>query len=133
MSEIQPPSDERELLLRLEPEVGADPEEIERLARQLRAEMLDTDIDSIAPVQAGKPVPGAKGDPVAWTEWLITLSASGGVLTTVLAAAKAWIERSGRAHRVVITMDGDTIELERATPQERDELLKAFVDRHRTG
>src|SRR5690242_5535134 len=112
-----------ELVLRLEPEAGTEPEEVERSARRLRAEVLATDIDAMTPVATGAPMPGAKGaDPVTISEWLVTLSASGGVLTAVLAAAKAWIERSGRAHRVVVTMHGDTLELERATSQEREQL-----------
>jgi hypothetical protein len=129
-----PTSDERQLVLRFEPEAGSDLDEVERGAGQLRAEMLATDIDTMIPVAIGAPVPGAKGvDPVTVSEWVVTLSASGGVLATLIATAKAWVERSGRAHRIVVTMDGDTIELERAAPGEREKLLTAFVERHRTG
>jgi hypothetical protein len=126
-------ADQLRLVLRLEPEADTDPGEVERCARQLRTEILETDVDSVEPVVGGLAPSGAKGLDPATAEWLITLSASGGVLTTVIGAAKAWVERSGRDHRVAITLDGDKIELDRVTAEEREALVAAFVHRHQAG
>src|SRR4051812_31078212 len=80
-----------QVLLALEGEPGADPEEIERLSRQLRAELLELDVDRVAAVPAGPSPPGAKGDAVSVAQWLLTLSATGGVFATVVATVRDWL------------------------------------------
>lgn len=120
-----------ELLLTLEPEVEADAEEVERLGRQLRGELANLDVDHIAPVAIAEPPQGAKGgEVVSLVEWLITMSGTGGVLATVVATLKDWLGRRGAAHKVKLTIDGDSLELDAATPAERSELIETFIRRH---
>jgi hypothetical protein len=108
----------------------ADALEIERAGRQLRAEVKELDIENISFGASGAAPDGAKGDPVAWTELLVTLGASGGVLPTLIAAIQDWLSRHRGGSRIVVTIDGDTVELDRASQQERRELVAAFVQRH---
>ena len=64
------------------------------------------------------------------TEWLVTLSGGGGVVAPVIGTIKAWLARGAGAHKVTVTIDGDTLELGRATDAERAEIVDAFVRRH---
>jgi hypothetical protein len=120
-----------ELLVVLEPDPGADAEEVERLGRQLRAELRELDVDDVRTLEGSAPPPGTKGiDTASLTDLLVTLSASGGVFATVIATIKDWLGRRAGAHKVSITIDGDTLELSRATEAERVQLVETFVRAH---
>ena len=41
-----------------------------------------------------------------------------------------WLGRHSGRHRISVTIDGDTIELERATAGQQRELVDAYVRRH---
>ena len=117
------------LRLALEPEPGADAEETERLGRSLRMELRELDVEEVRPV-VGEAPDGAKGAGSSLAELLLTMSASGGVLATVVATIRDWLGRRRDAGKVLLTIDGDTLELEAATAGERAELVDAFVRRH---
>jgi hypothetical protein len=119
-----------ELRVVLEPDPDTDPTDAERLGRQLRDELRDLDVDDVEPVEGAPPPDGAKSGALAsLTEWLVTL-AGGGVLVPVLTTIKAWLARGAGSHTVTVTIDGDTLELGRATDAERSEIVDAFVRRH---
>jgi hypothetical protein len=123
-----------ELTVVLEPDPGTDPEDRERLGRQLRNELRSLDVDDVSTVDAAPPPRGAKsGAAASLSEWLVTLSAGGGVFVTVIATIKDWLGRRGGAHKVSVTIDGDTLELTGASPLERAELIETFVRRHQPG
>ncbi|NNN35534.1 hypothetical protein HLK59_35255 [Streptomyces sp. S3(2020)] len=115
--------------LAADPEFGA--EAGERAARQLRSELSELEVESVR-VLAGGPAPdGAKGaDALTIGAVVVALSASGGVFTSLVETVRDWLGRSAARHRVSLTIDGDTIELERATAEERRALVEAYVRRH---
>lgn len=116
-------------LVRLEAEGGADEEELDRLARRLRAELGELDVDLLA--TPGELPPGAKAaDPVTIGSLVVAFSAAGGVFPGLVETLKEWLGRQAGKHRIKVTIDGDTVELERATSAERQELIDAFVRRH---
>jgi hypothetical protein len=120
-----------ELTVVLEPDPDTDPEDRERLGRQLRDELRELDVDEVATVESAPAPPGAKsGAAASVTEWLVTLSGGGGVFVTVLGTIKAWLGGRAGTHKVTVTIDGDTLELSSATAAERAELLETFVRRH---
>ena len=122
-----------ELRVVLEPDPRADTDDRERLARQLRNELRALDVDDVSTIEGGPPPEGAKsGAGAVATEWLVTLSAGGGVFVTVIATIKDWLGRRAAGHKVVLTIDGDTLELDAATPVERAELIETFVRRHQS-
>jgi Effector Associated Constant Component 1 len=119
------------LVVHVDPEV--DPERAERLVRRLRGELTELDV-TVSPVAAGPPPEGAKGtDQVTLGALVVAFSASGGVFTTLVGTVRDWLDRQSGRHRVSMTIDGDTIELERASASERQQLLDAFVRRHSGG
>jgi len=120
------------LVLVFEPDPELDMEEGERLARQLRAEVAELDVESVAFAAGGTVPAGAKAaDPVTVGALVVALSASGGVFTALVETVRDWLGRHASGHRISVTIDGDTIELERATVGQRQELVEAFVRRHR--
>jgi hypothetical protein len=48
----------------------------------------------------------------------------------VIGTIKAWLGGRAGAHKVTVTIDGDTLELSSATDAERAELVETFVRRH---
>jgi hypothetical protein len=113
----------------LEPDADADSEDVERLGRQLRAELASLDTE-VGPVSSPEPPPGSKGIGATVTEWLVTLSASGGVLVTLIATANDWLGRRAEANKIKLTIDGDTLELSAATSAEQAQLIRTFINRH---
>src|SRR5215469_12961993 len=123
-------SDQRDLLLVLELEPEADADEAERLGRQLRTELTQLDVEAVKPAPITDVPEGAKGGAVDWGSLLVTFSAAGGVFTSVIAMAQDWLDRHSAAQRVKITIDNDTIVLDRASAQEREQLIGTWVRRH---
>lgn len=125
-----------DVLLRLAPAADADREETERLVARVRTELRELDLDALQlHTVPGTVAPaGAKGgvDPVTVGAVVLALSAPGGVLTALVETLRDWLGRQSARHRVSVTIDGDTIELERASADERRELVEAFVRRHGT-
>lgn len=113
-------------------EADADDIERETLARQLRSALWQVDFDSISERDGREAPAGTKAAELAeWGVWLVTLSASGGVLTSLISVVKDWLSRHGAGKRIKITIGGDTIELDDASSAQQAALLKAFVQRHR--
>ncbi|MFI5589324.1 hypothetical protein ACIA5G_30005 [Amycolatopsis sp. NPDC051758] len=121
--------DTQRALVRLEVEDEAGDEELDRLARRLRAELGELDVDVLA--VAGDLPAGAKAaDPVTIGSLVVAFSAAGGVFPGLLETLREWLGRQAGKHRIKVTVDGDTVELERATSAERQQLIDAFVRRH---
>jgi hypothetical protein len=121
-----------QLLVRPDPEM--DPEAAERAARQLRSEVAGLDVDSVGFAEAGPAPAGSKGaDPVTIGAIVVALSASGGVFTMLIETVRDWLGRQSARHRIAMTIDGDTIELERASLEQRQALIDAYVRRHSGG
>jgi hypothetical protein len=121
---------QRTLLLVLELDPEAEPDETERVSRQLRVELTQLDVEAVDPAIVAEEPEGAKGVAVDWGALLVTFSAAGGVFTSLIAVARDWLARHGSAQRITMTMDNDTIILDRASMQEREELINAWVRRH---
>ncbi|KUM69931.1 hypothetical protein AQI70_30305 [Streptomyces curacoi] len=120
-----------EVLVVVAPDPELAPEAGERAVRRLRAEIAELDVEAVRP-GPGAPAPdAAKGtDPVTLGAIVVALSASGGVFTALIESVRDWLGRSAARHRVSVTIDGDTIELERASDAERSALIDAYIRRH---
>lgn len=121
----------RDLVLVVESEPDVDLNEADRLIRQLRAELKDLDVESVTHVPSQEVPRGAKGvDPISLSALLISLSAAGGVFSGLIDTVRDWLGRQAAARRVSVTIDNDTIVLEKASPQERRALIDAYMHRH---
>ncbi|HEY3478673.1 MAG TPA: hypothetical protein VGL02_07205 [Streptomyces sp.] len=121
--------DTHRALVRLEADDESDAEEFDRLARRLRAELTELDVDLHA-VPGEVPAGAKAADPVTVGSLLVAFSAAGGVFPGLVETLREWLGRQAGRHRIKVTVDGDTLELERATSAERQELINAFVRRH---
>lgn len=123
--------DTQSVIVVLEPDPDLAAEDVERLHRQLRIELGELDVDAVT-TAAGEPAPdGAKGvDPATVGAILVALSTSGGVFTALVYTLRDWLSRQPRNHRVRITIDGETLALERATSEEQRLLVETFTRRH---
>jgi hypothetical protein len=111
----------------VEPETDVD--DVDELTRDLRLELLELDVDSVTPVQAGSAPAGSKGPELAAVGALLvqaagSASAIGGVITAV----RAWLRRGAAPRRgVTITLDGHSLELTAATDDQQQRLIDEFV------
>jgi len=120
----------RNLVLVIEPQLDVDADEVDRSVRQLRAELKDLDVESVA-MTAGNVPPGAKGlDPAFVGTLLITLSATGGVFAVLIETVRDWLLRHAAARRITVTIDDDTIVLETCSARDRTALIDAYIRRH---
>ncbi|WP_206443355.1 effector-associated constant component EACC1 [Candidatus Protofrankia californiensis] len=125
------PADVMRLRLVVTPDPELDVEAGERLTRRLRAEIAELDVEAVGLASGGSVPDGAKAaDPVTVGAIVVAVSASGGVLPTVVETVRDWLARQGRAHRISMTIDGDSIEIERASAEQQRALVDAFVRRH---
>jgi hypothetical protein len=119
------------LLLVVESEPDVDQGELDRSVRQLRKEIKDLDIESIVPVSADSVPPRTKGvDSSNLGALLITLSATGGIFAMLIETVRDWLSRHASARRISVTIDDDTITLEKSSTQERNALIDAYIRRH---
>lgn len=117
--------------LELQTDSESDPEDRELAIRRLRRELSEFDIGVVRPVDAPVTPPGSKAtDPVTIGAIVLALSGSGGVFVAIVETVKDWLSRQAARHRITLTIDGDSIELTRASAEERQALVEAFVRRH---
>ena len=88
----------------------------------------------VRPSAAG-PVPGGakSGTAIAVGELVVTLSASGGVIVTLIGVLRDWLNRHPAGQRISVTIGKDNVQLERSTPAERERLIEAFIRAHDGG
>jgi hypothetical protein len=118
----------RELTIELfEPD--ADDEDVDRLATDLRLELLEMDVDSVSSVVRGPPPDGSKGlESVAFGALLVSVKDSLPVVSAVVAAVRQWLTRGSSSGRSLkITIEGRTLELSAATAEQQQQLVTEFV------
>jgi Effector Associated Constant Component 1 len=108
-----------------------DDAELERLSRRLRAELLQLDVEAVAPIEEAASAEGTKsGGMQTWSTLALTFAASGGVLTTIINALRDWIVRQPALPSIKVSIGGDSIELDGVSAEERQQLIQAFIARH---
>jgi Effector Associated Constant Component 1 len=131
MSDGGRPAD-RTVRLEMQPDPESDPEERELAIRRLRRELAELAAHPGRPAPRTGPLPPGSlpADPVTVGAIVLALSASGGVFVAVVETVREWLGRQAARHRITMTIDGDSIELTRASAEERHALVEAFVRRH---
>lgn len=122
------------VLLVLEPDPELDVEGRDLLTRRLRVHIAELDVESVGLTPGGPAPDGAKSaDPVTVGAIVVALSASGGVFTALIGTLRDWLDRQTGRHRISVTIDGDSIELERPSAEHERDLVAAFLRRHPGG
>jgi hypothetical protein len=118
-----------QLLLTISPD--RDAEQMEQSTRQLRHELSElADVNSVDLAAAGEAPDRAKaGDPIAWGQLLLTLAASGGVLTTLVATAQTWL--GTREHQTItVEIGGDKLQVTGIPSAQQQQLIDSWVAKH---
>jgi hypothetical protein len=123
------PDDRLAVQLELSFEPDLDPEEEATLARRLRQTLSGLDVDGVDFAPLPTAAAGAKGMALDWTQLLLTLSASGGVLTSVIAALRPWLTGDQR-RSVTATIGKDKLTVTGISPAEQHRLITAWLKRH---
>lgn len=124
------PSDAVIMSLNIDCDPEADLEERERLALQLRRELLELDIDSAEHDTSGSIPEGAKaGDAFTLGTLILTMAASGGVLTALINTVQTWLTRT-EARGVSLEINGDKLEIKGISSEEQNRLVNLWLARH---
>jgi hypothetical protein len=119
------------VVLIVESASNVDPDDVDRSVRQLHRELRDLEVESIEPLVRENAPLGSKGlDPSSLGPLLVTLSATGGVFTLLIETVRDWLGRQAAARRVSVTINGDTITLEKGSDEERNALINAYLRSH---
>src|SRR4051812_28144998 len=98
--------------LQVEGEAGGDAQELDEITLRLRQRLLELDVQSVGPVQAGgPPPPGTRSAEVMMIgSLLVTLTRSPELLKTVVGVVQSWL--SGQHARAVeLQIGGDTLKV----------------------
>ena len=89
-----------------------DKEFLQELTINLREDIENLEVEEIiSPDNASQqPDKTKSADAITWGQLLITLAASGGVITTLIVSIKEWVLRQ-KDCMIKIELDGDTLEL----------------------
>lgn len=98
------------------------------LARQLRKELLDLPVEDVS-FATYEQTAGARGGAIDWTRLLVTVAASGGVLSTLITATQAWLANRQQS-KIIVEIDGDKLVLVGISDAERQRLIKLWLKRH---
>jgi hypothetical protein len=101
-------------------------EALVRLGRQLR----DLDIDGMQRASGGPAPPGAKGDFVEVATLLVAITDSQ-ALAAIVRTVRSWLGGSRGPRRVRLTLDGDELEVYGLSSDAQDQLIRAWLSRHR--
>lgn len=108
-------------LIKLEIEVLAEDttkEELDKMTRNLLAELRETDVESVSLVSTGQAPAGSKGDPITIGQLAIEVLPA--AIPSVIALIQAWVMRGqGRT----VKFKGNGIEFE-GSPEELNKLLE---------
>ncbi len=127
------PEKTKQVILNIDAGQEDDPEEIERFTQQLREDLTELDVEAVDLVRAGETPAKAKvGDPIIWGTLLLTLAASGGVITTVINVLQSWLTRQER-RSISLEIDGDKLEIKGISSKEQQRLINEWRRRHAKG
>ena len=107
------------------PDDELDFERADRLARQLRRELVEQDLETRA-VTTKAPA-DSKGDVATFGAIAVALVGAGGMIPTLIAVLRDWLGHRTGPDRISIKIGDRSMELDRPTFAERQQLLEAFL------
>lgn len=120
-----------QLTVTLDAEPDTDAEDLERLTRQLRNELSELDVQANFVTGGPAPANTKAGDVIEWGTLLLTLAASGGVITTLINAIQTWLTNRNQPATVTVEMGGDKLQITGNPSAEQQRIIEAFLQRHR--
>lgn len=121
-----------ELKIDIDAGTDASDEDVEKLTRQLRAELLELDVDAIEFVSSDKTPPeGSKAiGPLLLGSLRVTLSHSSKILPKLIPVVQSWIALKGQT-KVHLKIGEDTLELANIPSKEMQSIIDMWLSRHK--
>lgn len=104
--------------------------DIAKLSQQLIGELVKLNIESVDFVRKESLEDGTKaGDVISWETLIITLAASGGVISTFINFILGWAKRN-EGRTVVLELNGNKLEVAGLSSNEQKELVETWFKRN---
>jgi hypothetical protein len=120
------PGTQAEVSIEAGPE--ADDEELARLSRQLRDELLELDVERVDYRRGPAPDGAKSGAAVSLGTLVIALSDSA-VLAAAVGVLRAWVRR-GSGRKVTVRLGEDKLEIKGTLDEREAGLIAKFLDQH---
>ena len=121
----------KQLRVILEPSPEIDTETFQEMTYRLREEIIRLDVEGVATEKSGEVPTGTKaGDPVTWGTLLITLAASGGIITSLINLLQSWLMRNKQS-TIIIEADSDRLELTGISSKDQRRLIDEWISNHK--
>jgi hypothetical protein len=122
-----------EFIVHLEIDPDRDLRDLEQASANLRSELSRLDgIASVEPLPIGEAPAGSRAaDAVSVGSILMTLAASGGVISSLIGVLREWAGRDEK-RKVVLQIGEDKIELAGVRAQDEKQLVETFLSSLRT-
>lgn len=115
--------------------LGGDPEataeELEKMARRLRDDIMELDIEAVKPGEKEAPEGSKGGTAIDWTTLFVTLATSG-TLTAIIAAVQTWLLRNQKSS-VTVKVGDDELTVAGAGPysEEQKQTIAQWLNRNK--
>jgi hypothetical protein len=118
-----------QLTLQLETADAASSEELDELARGLREELLQLEVHSVEPAQAGPAPAGTRaGDIAEIGNLIVTVAQSAAAIVSLVTAVQSWLNRNRRG-TVILAVGGDELKLSGLSTKDQRELVNNWIAR----
>lgn len=105
------------------------PEETERFGMDLKSDLDAVPQLEVAPARSNAAPAGSKSAAgIDWSQLMLTLAASGGVLTTLIGVIQARLNRDRKA---VLVIGNDKLELSGLDGADQRRVIEGWIERHR--
>jgi len=119
-----------ELAIELLADPDTDAEELAQLTDRLRTELLGLDVDAVYAASKAEAPDSSKGiDLLAAGALVVQFVLRADVLQSIIDGLRSWLGRQ-HARCIKLTLDGDSLELAKASTAEQDRLVELWVMRH---
>jgi hypothetical protein len=110
-----------------------DEEELENLTHQLQQELNELDVEKVDLVKKKEEdvsLSNTKaGDAISWGSLLVTLAASGGILSSVINVIQSWASNH-KDHSITLEIKGDKITVNGISKKDEKRLIDSWLNRH---
>jgi hypothetical protein len=118
--------DSREMLISIS--TDGDDHELDALRLELSEELSMLPVNAVDPARSGEAPPNTRGlDVIALGKLVVEFGPD--VINAVANTIRSWLQRSV-ARSVELTINGDSITLNKASAQDQERLLNLFIERH---
>ena len=115
--------------LRIDVEADGDAEELDTLVTELRADLLETDVDFVERMPTGPPPPNSKSATAESLGTLIVTFSNSAAIVALISILKTRLGH-GRIRRVKITIGRESMSIDNATRKQQAELIESWIKDH---